>query len=255
MFYRSLPAAILAIALALACLVPTAEARSRKFSCPLPDKQACMSTEQVYHLTENGQDLDPNEHEEGTEHDVRRRKRQSDVEPGPLMVARPVEPVGGTPVAAPNRCCAPLRTEVTVKGDTLAVASPGPAYAPSTATPAVYGAVDTPTRGYAANLQPVAYAPPRANEMVIRTSREEPFRANAQVMRIFIAPWEDEQGDLHMGGYVFSEIAPRRWTVGARPTNANSEFRLLSLNSPARDAAQDAKTDQGAATARVNRSE
>lgn len=46
--------------------------------------------------------------------------------------------------------------------------------------------------------------------------RTAPLRTPARVMRIWIAPWEDEQGDLNLPGYVFTEIEPRRWEVGVR---------------------------------------
>lgn len=39
-------------------------------------------------------------------------------------------------------------------------------------------------------------------------------RSPAQVMRIWIAPWTDDAGDLHMPGYVYSEIKSRRWSIG-----------------------------------------
>lgn len=41
-----------------------------------------------------------------------------------------------------------------------------------------------------------------------------PIRTPAQVMRIYVAPWVDESGDLTMPTYVFTEIEPRRWTIG-----------------------------------------
>lgn len=243
MLARSLPLAMLSLVLLTSAA--TVEARGRKFSCPLPDKRSCMSTEQVYDLTGNGQDL---EEAEPVETERRGRGRQSEPSTIPVMQPRPPESVGGQLVASPARCCAPVRTEVTIKGDTLAVASPTPQFAPSTAT--------TIPVNYASGMQPVAYVTPSQHQdMVVRTSREEPFRAPAQVMRIYISPWEDEQGDLHMGGYVFSEIAPRRWNVGARAAHTSSGYRLLTMNSPARDAAQDAKTDSGDATAQVSRSE
>jgi hypothetical protein len=45
---------------------------------------------------------------------------------------------------------------------------------------------------------------------------EDPLarRLPAKVMRIWIAPWEDSRGDLHAPGYLYTEIEPRRWTVG-----------------------------------------
>jgi hypothetical protein len=47
---------------------------------------------------------------------------------------------------------------------------------------------------------------------------EDPLalRVPARVMRIWIAPWEDSRGDLHAPGYVYTEIEPRRWTLGAQ---------------------------------------
>jgi conjugal transfer pilus assembly protein TraV len=41
-----------------------------------------------------------------------------------------------------------------------------------------------------------------------------PIRSPAQVLRIFFAPWEDDQGNLHFSGMVFSEVQPRRWEIG-----------------------------------------
>lgn len=41
-----------------------------------------------------------------------------------------------------------------------------------------------------------------------------PLRTPARVLRIWIAPWEDDQGDLNHPGYLFTEIEPRRWSVG-----------------------------------------
>jgi hypothetical protein len=45
---------------------------------------------------------------------------------------------------------------------------------------------------------------------------EDPLarRLPARVMRIWIAPWEDSRGDLHAPGYLYTEIEPRRWTIG-----------------------------------------
>jgi hypothetical protein len=47
-----------------------------------------------------------------------------------------------------------------------------------------------------------------------------PLRAPARVMRIWIAPWEDSRGDLHAPGYVYTEIEPRHWALGARAQRA-----------------------------------
>ena len=52
-----------------------------------------------------------------------------------------------------------------------------------------------------------------------------PIRTPAKVMRIWIAPWEDEEGDLIASGYIYTEIESRRWQIGIDKVNSN--FRTL----------------------------
>jgi conjugal transfer pilus assembly protein TraV len=52
------------------------------------------------------------------------------------------------------------------------------------------------------------YVPPRL------PNRPVPIRTPAQVMRIWVAPWEDTNGDLIVTGYVYTEIEPRKWVIG-----------------------------------------
>jgi conjugal transfer pilus assembly protein TraV len=56
---------------------------------------------------------------------------------------------------------------------------------------------------------------------------QEPYREPAKVMRIFVSAWEDEQGDLHTPGFIFTEIESRRWSVGQPAIDSGSTFRLL----------------------------
>jgi conjugal transfer pilus assembly protein TraV len=50
-----------------------------------------------------------------------------------------------------------------------------------------------------------------------------PIRTPSKVMRIWVAPWEDADGDLNVSGYLFTELEPRRWMVGkAAPSVAIS---------------------------------
>jgi hypothetical protein len=56
------------------------------------------------------------------------------------------------------------------------------------------------------------------------------LRMPAQVMRIWIAPWEDSRGDLHAPGYLYTEIEPRRWTLGApAPEDRAALIRPLQI--------------------------
>lgn len=57
-----------------------------------------------------------------------------------------------------------------------------------------------------------------------------PIRTPAKVMRIWIAPWEDEDGDLIASGYVYTEIEPRRWQVGIENGNLSTSRVLEPLN-------------------------
>lgn len=54
-----------------------------------------------------------------------------------------------------------------------------------------------------------------------------PIRTPAQVMRIWVAPWEDTNGDLIVTGYVYTEIEPRRWVIGKGETGSEPVFRPL----------------------------
>lgn len=54
-----------------------------------------------------------------------------------------------------------------------------------------------------------------------------PLRSPPTVLRVWVAPWETERGDLNMPGYVFTEIAPRRWMVGHSPVPTAAVLRPL----------------------------
>lgn len=47
---------------------------------------------------------------------------------------------------------------------------------------------------------------------------EKPLRLPPRVVRIWVAPWEDADGDLHQNSYIYSEISPKRgrWLFGEK---------------------------------------
>jgi len=49
---------------------------------------------------------------------------------------------------------------------------------------------------------------------------EKPIRLPPRVIRIWISPWEDLDGDLHQPSYIYSEISPGRgrWLFGEKET-------------------------------------
>jgi hypothetical protein len=63
-----------------------------------------------------------------------------------------------------------------------------------------------------------------------------PIRMPAQVMRVWIAPWEDSRGDLHAPGYLFTEIVPRRWSLGVPATDTTARLIRPLQVEPRKDA-------------------
>ena len=63
---------------------------------------------------------------------------------------------------------------------------------------------------------------------VPRIGQPVPIRTQAKVMRIWMAPWEDDDGDLHADGYMYSEIESRRWNLGERFTSPGNDISPLS---------------------------
>ena len=66
------------------------------------------------------------------------------------------------------------------------------------------------------------------------------LRVPARVMRIWIAPWEDSRGDLHAPGYLYTEIEPRRWALGA-PAEAERATLVRPLQIERREAPVDTR--------------
>lgn len=62
----------------------------------------------------------------------------------------------------------------------------------------------------------------------MRARNPLPIRTQAVVMRIAFDPWEDENGDLNIPGFIYTEIEPRRWEIGARPKESLRSFRPLN---------------------------
>lgn len=59
-----------------------------------------------------------------------------------------------------------------------------------------------------------------------------PIRTQAKVMRIWMAPWEDDDGDLHADGYLYTEIESRRWNLGDRFRSPGTAISPLSVQTP-----------------------
>jgi conjugal transfer pilus assembly protein TraV len=60
-----------------------------------------------------------------------------------------------------------------------------------------------------------------------------PIRTAAKVMRIWTAPWEDQEGDLHADGFVYTEIENRKWNLGERFVSPSSNLSPLNTRTQA----------------------
>ena len=81
-----------------------------------------------------------------------------------------------------------------------------------------------------------------------QVDRPIPIRTPAQVMRAWIAPWEDVRGVLYGGEHAFIEIVSRRWSIGERETG--EPVRLFSFQEPSESTPQkdDQRREKPAAT-------
>lgn len=71
----------------------------------------------------------------------------------------------------------------------------------------------------------------------------KPVRTPARVMRIYIAPWVSESGALTMPSYMYTEIEPRKWTIGVQAQSMGSARSLYPLQIREREPSnQDADT-------------
>jgi len=56
-----------------------------------------------------------------------------------------------------------------------------------------------------------------------------PIRTPSKVMRIWVAPWEDGDGDLNVSGFVFTELEQRRWMIGKSAPAQNPTISPLQV--------------------------
>jgi conjugal transfer pilus assembly protein TraV len=76
-------------------------------------------------------------------------------------------------------------------------------------------------------VEPQLQPSPPLQQPVPKIDDPTPIRTPSQVMRIWIAPWEDAEGDLMVSNYVYTELEPRRWMIGkSAPTLSPSLIPL-----------------------------
>jgi conjugal transfer pilus assembly protein TraV len=73
----------------------------------------------------------------------------------------------------------------------------------------------------------------------------QPLRAAPKVMRIWVAPVEDSEGDLHDQRFIYVTVSPGRWLIEANRMNIQRQFRpVLQIGQSAADAAGDENEPQ-----------
>lgn len=199
------------IALAVFAAAASGCATTNKYACPHPNGVTCMSATDIYKATNNADEVVGVDPKKARELAREGKPAGKVVSPSPAAEATEQAPATTTLDPAPARAA----SSVVIEGDTLALADTPPAV-----------------------TQPLAPA----------VNSTEPYRVPAKIMRIFIRPWEDEKNNLHMGGFVFTEIEPRRWSVAPSALHVDDRaFELL--DAPKMDAAAvDANKGNGAAT-------
>ena len=84
-----------------------------------------------------------------------------------------------------------------------------------------------------------------ASQMEFKEDRK-PVRVQPRVVRLWVAPWEDSDGDLHMGGFIYAEVAgKRRWVLGEKTLDIDSRVgpKLMSPLLPGKNEGVDETSD------------
>lgn len=63
-------------------------------------------------------------------------------------------------------------------------------------------------------------------------SQPKPILQPAQVLRIWIAPFNDSSTDLHWTSYVFTEITPRRFSIGEESIKNTKVLTPIKVDKP-----------------------
>lgn len=113
--------------------------------------------------------------------------------------------------------------------DPAAGGSPGPTATSPTAGSAV------PASNLASTLSPLPPLPATGQMQPIALRPEDagaadivPLRTPSRVLRVWIAPWEDSAGRLHVPGYTYAEIEPRRWSIGEAAATGGLQLKPLT---------------------------
>lgn len=75
------------------------------------------------------------------------------------------------------------------------------------------GDADLLAPGAVSHKDPVALPSYRSGSVRVTPSTGSPVRSEARILRVWVAPWEDREGDLHDQSYVWVTVDPGRWMI------------------------------------------
>ena len=78
--------------------------------------------------------------------------------------------------------------------------------------------------------EPASAAAPAAAIPLPKPGDVVPIREQSRVMRIWIAPYEDTQGNLVMATRIYTDMESRRWSVGEPATEASHHFFPMQVD-------------------------
>ena len=186
-----------------------AHARSSNATCPVPNGAKCLSLTDVYDRTNTADEIRDEPEQKSAKNGAGQAVQQATPATIPTAAAGPKGPLAYRPVK---------HADTTTAGDTLSV------------------------------VRQVPLLQQQASVAAHKPLSPDPIRAAGKVMRIYISEWEDETGSLHMPGTIFTEIEPRRWSVGLPAMTEAEDFRLLEgLGSKAANESQASASSANAA--------
>lgn len=105
-----------------------------------------------------------------------------------------------------------------------------------------------------AGLIPVAALPVVSPADMATPTSGDPVRVAPRVLRVWIAPWEDSDGDLHDQHYIYTVVQKGKWAIETTQDAITSQYRpvfpLKGVNAPPRDGVQgdNVQVDEGFGT-------
>ena len=74
-----------------------------------------------------------------------------------------------------------------------------------------------------------------------------PVRQPPLVLRVWMAPYEDESGDLHDQSYFYTMVHSGKWMIEANRNSISSQFKpIYPLNRPTQSSQEQAVADKEA---------